>query len=129
MSHKTIIIQTPDAPAAIGTYSQAVKVAQTVYLSGQIGLDASTMQMVEGIEAQIHRVFQNLRAVADASGGSLDDVVKLNIFLTDLAHFAKVNEIMATYFHQPYPARAAVGVASLPRNALVEADGVLVLQD
>ncbi len=127
MSHKTII-QTPDAPAAIGTYSQAVKVAQTVYLSGQIGLDANTMQMVEGIEAQIHRVFQNLRAVANASGGSLDDVVKLNIFLTDLAHFAKVNEIMATYFHQPYPARAAVGVASLPRNALVEADGVLVLQ-
>ncbi|MEQ1555905.1 MAG: RidA family protein [Gallionella sp.] len=128
MSHKTII-QTPDAPAAIGTYSQAVKVAQTVYLSGQIGLDANTMQMVEGIEAQIHRVFQNLRAVADASGGSLDDMVKLNVFLTDLAHFAKVNEIMATYFHQPYPARAAVGVASLPRNALVEADGVLVLQD
>jgi len=128
MSHK-IIIQTPDAPAAIGTYSQAVKVAQTVYLSGQIGLDANTMQMVEGIEAQIHRVFQNLRAVADASGGSLDDMVKLNVFLTDLAHFAKVNEIMATYFHQPYPARAAVGVASLPRNALVEADGVLVLQD
>jgi reactive intermediate/imine deaminase len=127
MSHKTII-QTPDAPAAIGTYSQAVKVAQTVYLSGQIGLDANTMQMVEGIEAQIHRVFQNLRAVADASGGSLDDMVKLNVFLTDLAHFAKVNEIMATYFHQPYPARAAVGVASLPRNALVEADGVLVLQ-
>ena len=128
MSHKTII-QTPDAPAAIGTYSQAVKVAQTVYLSGQIGLDANTMQMVEGIEAQIHRVFQNLRAVADASGGSLDDMVKLNVFLTDLTHFAKVNEIMATYFHQPYPARAAVGVASLPRNALVEADGVLVLQD
>lgn len=128
MSHKTII-QTPDAPAAIGTYSQAVKVAQTVYLSGQIGLDANTMQMVEGIEAQIHRVFQNLRAVADASGGSLDDMVKLNVFLTDLTHFVKVNEIMATYFHQPYPARAAVGVASLPRNALVEADGVLVLQD
>jgi reactive intermediate/imine deaminase len=128
MSHKTII-QTPDAPAAIGTYSQAVKVAQTVYLSGQIGLDANTMQMVDGIEAQIHRVFQNLRAVADAAGGSLDDMVKLNVFLTDLAHFAKVNEIMATYFHQPYPARAAVGVASLPRNALVEADGVLVLQD
>ncbi len=127
MSHKTII-QTPDAPAAIGTYSQAVKVAQTVYLSGQIGLDANTMQMVEGIEAQIHRVFQNLRAVATASGGSLDDMVKLNVFLTDLVHFAKVNEIMATYFQQPYPARAAVGVASLPRNALVEADGVLVLQ-
>ena len=122
------IIQTPDAPAAIGTYSQAVRVENTVYLSGQIGLDPSNMQMVEGIEAQVHRVFQNLRAVADAAGGSLDDVVKLNIFLTDLGHFAKVNEIMATYFHQPYPARAAVGVASLPRNALVEADGVIVLQ-
>jgi reactive intermediate/imine deaminase len=87
------------------------------------------MQMVEGIEAQIHRVFQNLRAVADAAGGSLNDVVKLNIFLTDLAHFAKVNEAMATYFHQPYPARAAVGVASLPRNALVEADGVMFIQE
>lgn len=124
-----IIIQTPDAPAAIGTYSQAVRVENTVYLSGQIGLDPINMQMVEGIEAQIHRVFQNLRAVADAAGGSLDDVVKLNIFLTDLGHFAKVNEIMATYFHQPFPARAAVGVASLPRNALVEADGVIVLQD
>jgi reactive intermediate/imine deaminase len=122
------IIQTPDAPAAIGTYSQAVRVENTVYLSGQIGLDPTNMQMVEGIEAQVHRVFQNLRAVASAAGGSLDDVVKLNIFLTDLGHFAKVNEIMATYFHQPYPARAAVGVASLPRNALVEADGVIVLQ-
>jgi reactive intermediate/imine deaminase len=123
------IIQTPDAPAAIGTYSQAVRVDDTVYLSGQIGLDPSTMQMVEGIEAQIHRVFQNLRAVAMAAGGSLDDVVKLNIYLTDLIHFAKVNEIMATYFRQPFPARAAVGVATLPRGALVEADGVLVLQD
>jgi reactive intermediate/imine deaminase len=128
MSNK-FVIQTPDAPAAIGTYSQAVRVDATVYLSGQIGLDPNTMQMAEGIEAQIHRVFQNLRAVADAAGGSLDDVVKLNIFLTDLAHFAKVNEIMATYFHQPYPARAAVGVASLPRNAWVEADGVMFIQD
>ena len=128
MSNKTVI-QTPDAPAAIGTYSQAVRVDDTVYLSGQIGLDPNTMQMVEGIEAQVHRVFQNLRAVADAAGGSLNDVVKLNIFLTDLAHFAKVNEIMATYFHQPYPARAAVGVASLPRNALVEADGVMFIQE
>jgi reactive intermediate/imine deaminase len=128
MSNK-FVIQTPDAPAAIGTYSQAVRVNSTVYLSGQIGLDPNTMTMVEGIEAQIHRVFQNLRAVADAAGGSLDDVVKLNIYLTDLAHFAKVNEIMATYFHQPFPARAAVGVASLPRNALVEADGVLYIQD
>ncbi len=128
MPNKTVI-QTPDAPAAIGTYSQAVRVENAVYLSGQIGLDPTTMQMVEGIEAQIHRVFQNMRAVADAAGGSLDDVVKLNIFLTDLGHFAKVNEIMATYFPQPYPARAAVGVASLPRNALVEADGVMYLQD
>jgi reactive intermediate/imine deaminase len=128
MSNKTII-QTPDAPAAIGTYSQAVRVDHTVYLSGQIGLDPSTMQMVEGIEAQIHRVFQNLRAVTVAAGGSMDDVVKLNIFLTDLGNFARVNEIMATYFHQPYPARAAVGVASLPRGALVEADGVMYLQD
>jgi reactive intermediate/imine deaminase len=123
-----IIINTPDAPAAIGTYSQAVRVEETVYLSGQIGLDPTSMQMAEGIEAQIHRVFQNLRAVSYAAGGSMDDVVKLNIFLTDLAHFAKVNEIMATYFHQPYPARAAVGVASLPRDALVEADGIMYLQ-
>ena len=122
------IIETPDAPAAIGTYSQAVRVENTVYLSGQIGLDPISMQMVEGIEAQIHRVFQNLRAVTYAAGGSMDDVVKLNIFLTDLGHFAKVNEIMATYFHQPYPARAAVGVASLPRNPLVEAAGILYLQ-
>ncbi|MDD5059223.1 MAG: RidA family protein [Sideroxydans sp.] len=128
MSNK-IIIQTPDAPAAIGTYSQAVRVDNTVYLSGQIGLDPMSMTMVEGIEAQVNRVFQNLRAVASAAGGSLDDVVKLNIYLTDLTHFARVNEIMATYFHQPYPARAAVGVATLPRGALVEADGVLVLQD
>jgi reactive intermediate/imine deaminase len=123
------VIQTPDAPAAIGTYSQAVRVDSTVYLSGQIGLDPNTMTMVDGIEAQVHRVFQNLRAVADAAGGSLNDMVKLNIYLTDLKHFAKVNEIMATYFHQPYPARAAVGVASLPRDALVEADGVLCLQE
>ena len=123
------IIQTPDAPAAIGTYSQAVRVNEMVYLSGQIGLDPTTMQMTETTEGQIHRVFQNLRAVATAAGGSLNDVVKLNIYLTDLSHFAKVNEIMATYFHQPYPARAAVGVASLPRDASVEADGVMVLQD
>lgn len=127
MTTKTII-STPDAPAAIGTYSQAVRVDDTVYLSGQIGLDPDTMILVDGIEAQVNRVFQNLRAVADASGGSLDDVVKLNIYLIDLGHFAKVNEIMATYFTQPYPARAAVGVATLPRGALVEADGVLVLQ-
>lgn len=126
-SNSKQIIQTQDAPAAIGTYSQAVKVGNTVYLSGQIGLDPATMQLVDGIEAQVHRVFTNLKAVAEAAGGSLADVVKLNIFLTDLSHFALVNTIMAEYFSQPYPARAAVGVASLPRGALVEADGVIVL--
>lgn len=123
------IIATSNAPAAIGTYSQAVKVDTTVYLSGQIGLDPSTMLLVEGIEAQIHQVFKNLSAVCQASGGSLADIVKLNIFLTDLVHFPKVNEIMGQYFQQPYPARAAVGVAALPRGALVEADAVLVLAD
>ncbi|MEQ1525850.1 MAG: RidA family protein [Gallionella sp.] len=123
------IIQTPDAPAAIGTYSQAVKVGDTVYLSGQIGLDPGIMQMADGIEAQIHQVFQNLRAVASAADSSFDDLVKLNVYLTDLGHFNKVNEIMAGYFRQPYPARAAVGVAALPRGALVEMDGVLVVQD
>jgi reactive intermediate/imine deaminase len=121
------IIQTPGAPRAIGTYSQAVRAGATVYLSGQIGLDPATQQMVEGIEAQIHRVFRNLGAVAEAAGGGLADVVKLNVFLTDLAHFPKVNEIMAGYFREPYPARAAVGVAALPRGALVEADAVMVL--
>jgi reactive intermediate/imine deaminase len=123
------IIHTPDAPAAIGTYSQAVKVANTVYLSGQIGLNPDTMQMVEGIEAQVHQVFQNLRAVSSAADSSFDDLVKLNVYLTDLANFAKVNEIMSGYFREPYPARAAVGVAALPRGALVEMDGVLVIQD
>lgn len=122
---KKEIIQTNGAPAAIGTYSQAVKIGTTVYLSGQIGLDPATMQMVDSIEAQIHRVFDNLKAVAEAAGGSLNDVVKLNIFLTDLTHFTLVNTIMAEYFSQPFPARAAVGVASLPRGALVEADGVM----
>ena len=121
------IVASPDAPQAIGTYSQAVKAGNTVYLSGQIGLDPASMQLVDGIEAQIHRVFANLGAVAVAAGGGLADVVKLNVFLTDLGHFAKVNEIMAQYFPQPYPARAAVGVASLPRGALVEADAVMVL--
>ncbi|HET7832278.1 MAG TPA: RidA family protein [Gallionella sp.] len=128
MSNKQII-QTPDAPSAIGTYSQAVRVGDTVYLSGQIGLDPTTMQMEEGVDAQIHRVFQNLRAVASAADSSFDDLVKLNVYLTDLANFAKVNEIMASYFRPPYPARAAVGVAALPRGALVEMDGVLVVQD
>ena len=122
-------IQTPDAPAAIGTYSQAIKVGDTVYLSGQIGLDPHTMQMAEGIDAQIHRVFQNLRSVCSAADSSFNDLVKLNVYLTDLKHFAKVNEIMASYFRQPFPARAAVGVAELPRGALVEMDGVLVIQD
>ena len=121
------IISTDGAPQAIGTYSQAVRAGSTVYLSGQIGLDPASMQLVEGIEAQVRRVVDNLSAVAAASGGSLADIVKLNIFLTDLANFALVNSIMAEYFRQPYPARAAVGVASLPRGALVEADGVMVI--
>ena len=121
------IISTDQAPAAIGTYSQAVRVADTVYLSGQIGLDPATMQLVDGIDAQIVRVFDNLKAVVEAAGGSLADVVKLNVFLTDLGHFAKVNEAMARYFSTPFPARAAIGVAALPRGALVEADGVVVL--
>jgi reactive intermediate/imine deaminase len=121
------IICTPNAPAAIGTYSQAVRVGDTIYLSGQIGLDPATMQMVEGIDAQIVRVFENLKAVAEAAGTTLDAAAKLNIYLTDLANFAKVNETMARYFSQPYPARAAVGVKELPRGALVEADAVLVI--
>jgi reactive intermediate/imine deaminase len=123
------IIQTTGAPQAIGTYSQAVKVGGTVYLSGQIGLDPASMQMVEGIEAQVRRVFDNLKAVAEASGGSLADVVKLNVFLIDLANFALVNTIMAEYFQQPYPARAAVGVASLPKAALMEADAVMAIEN
>ncbi len=121
------IISSTLAPAAIGTYSQAVKVGDTVYLSGQIGLDPTTMQLAEGIDAQIVRVFDNLKAVAEAAGGSLADVVKLNVFLTDLAHFKTVNEVMGCYFPEPFPARAAVGVASLPRDALVEADAVMVV--
>ena len=121
------IISTPHAPAAIGTYSQAVRVGDTVYMSGQIGLDPASMQMVDGIDAQIVRVFENLKAVAEAAGGSLADVVKLNVFMADLAHFARVNETMATYFSAPFPARAAVGVKELPRGALVEADAVMFL--
>ncbi len=120
------IIQTDQAPQAIGTYSQAVRVGDTVYLSGQIGLDPHNMEMVGGIEAQIHQVFKNLSAVCVAAGGSLNDIVKLNIFLTDLGNFARVNEIMAEYFATPYPARAAVGVKELPKAALVEADAVVV---
>lgn len=123
------IIHTEKAPQAIGTYSQAVKVGTTVYLSGQIPLVPETMEMVEGdMEAQIRRVFDNLSAVAGAAGGSLADVAKLNIFLTDLGHFPLVNEVMAAYFQQPYPARAAIGVASLPKGAAVEMDGVLELE-
>lgn len=123
-----IIITTDAAPAAIGTYSQAVKVDSTVYLSGQIALVPETMEVIEGdITEQIHQVFKNLKAVAEAAGGGLEDIVKLNVFLTSLSHFALVNEIMAEYFNQPYPARAAVGVAELPRAVAVEMDAVMVL--
>jgi reactive intermediate/imine deaminase len=122
------IIHTDKAPKAIGTYSQAVKVGNTVYLSGQIPLVPDTMEMVQGdMRAQIVRVFDNLKAVCEAAGGSLADIAKLNIFLTDLSHFPLVNEVMASYFSQPYPARAAIGVATLPRNAGVEMDGIMVL--
>ena len=120
-------IETKKAPQAIGTYSQAIRTGDTVYLSGQIGLDPETMQMAEGIEAQAHRVFQNLKAVAEAAGGRLDEMVKLTVYLTDLVHFPRINEIMAGYFSRPYPARAAVGVAGLPRNAMVEIEAVMVL--
>ena len=120
-------IHTDAAPKAIGSYSQAMRCGDTVYLSGQIGLDPRTMQMVDGIDAQIQRVFDNLKAVAAAAGASLDQAVRVTVYLTDLAHFARLNEVMATYFHEPYPARAAVGVASLPRGALVEIDAVLYL--
>lgn len=121
------VIHTELAPAAIGTYSQAIRVGNTVYLSGQIGLDPYSMDLVDGIEAQIRRVFDNLKAVCEAAGGSLADIAKLNIFLIDLGNFQLVNQIMGEYFAQPYPARAALGVASLPRGALVEMDGVVEL--
>jgi len=122
------VISTPNAPAAIGPYSQAVKAGNTVYLSGQIPLDPATMQLVSGdIDAEIRRVFDNLSAVAQAAGGTLNNAVKVNVFLTDLAHFGRVNEIMATYFQQPYPARAAIGVAALPRGARVEMECILAL--
>jgi len=121
------IVSTPNAPAAIGTYSQAVRADYTLYLSGQIGLDPTSGQLVEGVENQIHRVFANLKAVAEAAGASLADVVKLTVYLTDLANFTRVNEAMARYFVQPYPARAVVGAVSLPRGALVEADAIIVL--
>ncbi len=123
------IIETLNAPQAIGTYSQAVKVDRTVYLSGQIPLDPETMTIVEGdISAQIIRVFENLKAVAEAAGGDFSDVAKLNVYLTDLANFPIVNEIMARYFDEPYPARAAVGVAALPKGAQVEMDAIMVLK-
>jgi len=120
------IVSTPNAPAAIGTYSQAVRCGDTLYLSGQIGLDPASGQLVEGIENQIQRVFANLKAVAEAAGASLGGVAKLTVYLTDLANFARVNEAMAQHFSQPYPARAVVGVASLPRGALIEADAIIV---
>ncbi len=121
-------IHTPTAPAAIGTYSQAVRAGETVYLSGQIALDPATMELVAGgIDAQIRQVFENLQAVARASGGGLGNVVKLTVYLTDLGHFPHVNEIMAQYFREPYPARAAIGVAALPKAAAVEMDAILVV--
>jgi len=122
-------VHTDQAPQAIGTYSQAICAGRTIYLSGQIGLDPASMKLEDGVEGQIHRVFQNLSAVADASGGTLQDFVKVNVYLTDLAFFPRVNEIMATYFQQPYPARAAVGVTALPRGALVEIEAVMVLPE
>ncbi|WP_148861534.1 RidA family protein [Marinobacter fonticola] len=127
MTNKSVI-QTDNAPEAIGTYSQAVKAGDTVYLSGQIPLDPETMDVVSGdISVSIRRVFDNLAAVCEASGGKLQDIVKLNIYLTDLGNFATVNEIMATYFQEPYPARAAIGVAALPKGVPVEMDAVMVL--
>ena len=123
------IISTDQAPKAIGTYSQAVRVGDTVYLSGQIPLVPASMELVEGdVASQIRQVFENLRAVAEAAGGRIQDLVKLNVFLTDLGHFPLVNQVMAEYFQEPYPARAAVGVAALPKGAAVEMDAVLVLQ-
>lgn len=127
MTNKAII-STTKAPQAIGTYSQAVKTGNTVFLSGQIPLDPQTMTLVGGdFRAQAHQVFRNLQAVCEAAGGSLQDMVKVNIFLTDLSNFAAVNEVMAQYFAEPYPARAAIGVNELPKGALIEIDGVLVI--
>ena len=120
-------ISSADAPAALGPYSQAVRAGHTVYLSGQLGLHPKTGTLVEGIEAQTHQVFRNLRAVASAAGGGLDDIVKLSILMQNLGDFAKVNEIMSSYFTQPYPARATYQVAALPRAALIEIEGILVL--
>ena len=124
---KKIVINSKSAPEAIGTYSQAIQKSNIVFLSGQIPLDPNTMEIVDGIEAQIEQVFKNLEQVIKAANASFDDLVKLNIYLTDLSHFGLVNEAMKKYFVQPFPARAAIGVASLPKGALVEADGFLVL--
>ena len=121
------VIRTEAAPSAIGTYSQAVQVGRTIYLSGQIGLDPASMQLVEGTERQIRQVFSNLKAVAEAAGTSLSDAVRVTIYMTDLGHFGKVNEVMADYFTEPYPSRSTVGVASLPRGAQIEIDAVLVV--
>ncbi len=121
------VINTDKAPAAIGTYSQAIKAGNTVYMSGQIPLDPKSMELVEGFEAQAVQVFENLKAVAEAAGGSLKDIVKLNIVLTDLGNFATVNEVMSRYFQLPFPARAAIGIAALPKGAQVEMDAVMVL--
>lgn len=127
MTNKAII-HTDQAPAAIGTYSQAVKVNSTVYLSGQIPLDPTTMELVEGdFAAQATQMFKNLAAVCEASGGSLKNIVKLNIFMEDLGNFPIINEVMSQFFEEPYPARAAVGISQLPKGALVEADGVMVI--
>jgi reactive intermediate/imine deaminase len=122
------VITSENAPAAIGPYSQAIKAGNTLYMSGQIPLDPKTMELVDGFEAQTVQVFENLKAVMEAAGGSFKDVVKLNIFLTDLSHFATVNDIMGRYFQQPYPARAAIGVAALPKGAMVEMDAILVIE-
>ena len=125
---KKIAINSTNAPEAIGPYSQAIRKGNVVFLSGQIPLDPNTMKLVDGIEAQINQVFENLNQVIKAAGANFDDVTKLNIYLTDLSHFTLVNEIMKTYFTEPFPARAAIGVASLPKGSLVEADGFLVLE-
>lgn len=123
-----LALHSPQAPAAIGPYSQAIRAGDTVYLSGQIGLEPTTMNLVEGLEAQAHQVFRNLRAVAQAAGGSLDDLVKISVLMVDLAGFGKVNDLMKSYFHEPYPARATYQVAALPRGALIEVEGILVLK-
>lgn len=123
------VINTEKAPAAIGTYSQAVKAGNTVYLSGQIPLIPETMELVQDFDEQVHQVFKNLTAVCEAAGGSLNHISKLNIFMIDLSHFATVNDIMAQYFEQPYPARAAIGVKELPKGAQIEMDAIMTLED